>query len=112
MVGRVLENRVVVGGAGQVRIRKLTQNGARERRHRNLGSRGIDGAGPRIANVDGENALTLRRARQRGKDRGLGVLAEAFVIGEEERAVLHDWTSADATVLIPVERRLLAVRWF
>src|SRR5262249_28109474 len=71
-----------------------------------------DRAGSWIPNVDGENTLTLCGAWQRREAGGLGVLTEAFVVAEEERAVFHDRTAADHAVLVPVERRLLSVRWF
>src|SRR5512137_1014659 len=111
MIRRVLQNRVVVCGARQIWIRELAEHRARKRRHRNLGAGWIDAAGSRIANVDSENALTLQRAWQRGEDRRLCILPEAFIVAEEERTVLHNRTAADRAVLIPAERRLLAVWW-
>ena len=107
-VGEVLQRRVVVAVAGQVRVRKPAENLLREARHRNRRARRIHGAGPRIADVHGHDSLPLqRRRRYVGEPGDLARLPEALVVAEEERPVLDDRAADDAAELVAVERRLV-----
>ena len=92
--------------AADVRSGQSAEHLARERGHRNLRARRIDGAGPRIADVHAQDPGVLQRGRQRRERGRLLVLTEALEVGEEERLVLHQRSADRAAVLIAPQRRL------
>ena len=101
--GELLQAAEVVRVAGHVRVRERRQDLAREGGHRNRRAGRIDDAGARIAHVDRQDALPLRRRRDGGKTRRPARLAQALVVGEEERLVLHDRSAEHAAELVPIE---------
>ena len=106
VVGELLQDDVVVRRAGNRRIGQGAQHLAGERGHRNRRAGRIQGPGARVADVDAEHAAALQR-RGNGRCRHLlAVLAEAFVIAEEERPVAGDRPADHAAELVALQRRL------
>ena len=81
VVGELLQDRVVVGRGRRGRVRQVAQHLARERGHRNRRARRIGLAGQRVAHVDRQDALALRRVGNRLERHVLAVLAEPLVVG-------------------------------
>ena len=107
-VGLLQQRREVVRRSRVRRVGQPRQHFARKRRHRDRRARRVDRARQRVADLDRQDALALRRVGNVPEHHVLSCLPEAFEIGEEERAVPDDRSAKREPVLIALERRLLA----
>ncbi len=70
---------------------------------------GVDLSGQRVLDRPAEDPLALLERRDAGEHQRLRDLPEAFVVGEEERAVPDDRPAEHETELVPDQLRLHAV---